>query len=109
MKDTFSPAWGSTIEIPNATSATAAVAIHKECTALLLANSSATARAHVMLTDYFSEGDALPTGDAPTTANGLVILPNSQIVVYVGPKLSVIRAIATAADGSLFVQPGNFV
>jgi hypothetical protein len=105
--NTFSPAWNSTIEITNAIASAAAVALPKNANALLLTNTSATARAHVALTSYQSEGDALPTGTAPTTSIGLPILPNQQIVVYVGQSLKVIRAIATAADGVLLVTPGN--
>lgn len=109
MRDVFTPAWGSTQSINNDTAATAAVVLPKQCTAVLLTNTSTTARVHVMLTDYFSEGDVLPTGTAPTTTTGLPILPNDQIAVYVGQELAVIRTIATAADGALLVTPGNFV
>ena len=103
----FSPAWGSTISISNSATATAAQALPKNATALVLTNTSATARAHVVLTQYGSEGGALPTGDEPTVTNGLPILPNQQIMVYVGIGPSVIRAIATVADGALIVTPGS--
>lgn len=109
MDRAFSPAWGSTFTIANALTASAAVAIPKNCSAIVLTNTSATARAHVALTQSFSEGDALPTGDVPTTTGNLPILPNNQIVVWCGPGFSVIRAIATAADGDLIVTPGNIV
>jgi len=109
MSRAFSPAWGSTITIANALSATAAVSIPKNCNAIVLTNTSATARVHVALTQSQSEGDALPTGDAPTTASALPILSGSQIVVWVGSGPSVIRTIATVADGDLIVTPGSFV
>lgn len=108
MNDVFSPAWGSTIDIVNAVAATTAVAIPKNCDALVLTNTSGTARTHVYLTEYQSEGEALPTGIAPTLSNGLAILPNSQIAIRCGQGLKAIRAIATLADGSLLVTPGNF-
>lgn len=108
MDRAFSPAWGSTISIANAAASAAAVSLPKNCNALLLTNTSATARAHVALTQYGSEGGAAPTGNEPTTSTGLPILPNQQIVVYIGIGPSVIRAIATAADGDLLVTPGNF-
>ena len=107
MSSVFSPAWGSTISITNDTTATAAVAIPKQASALVLTNTSATARVHVLLTEYQSEGGALPTGEVPTTSNGLPILPNQQIMVYVGPGLSVVRTIATAVDGAIIVTPGD--
>jgi hypothetical protein len=107
MNSIFSPAWGSGFTITNAIAATTAVALPKNANALVLTNTSATARVHVELTQYQSEGGALPTGEEPTTADGLPILPNQQIMVYCGPGLNVIRAIATAADGGLIVTPGN--
>lgn len=107
MRNVFSPAFNSTINIVNAIASATGVALPKNCNALLLTNTSATARAHVNVTPYFSEGDVLPAGIAPTTSDSLPILPNQQIVVYVGPGLNVIRAIATAADGNLLVTPGN--
>lgn len=108
MNNVFSPAWGSTINIANAATATAAVAVPKNCDAILLTNTSTTARAHVALTEYQSEGASLPTGIEPTTSDSLPILPNMQIVIRCGLGLKVIRAIATAADGNLLVTPGNF-
>ena len=105
----FSPTFGSTLSIANDVTASTAAAIPKSADALLLTNTSATARAHVVVTQYQSEGDALPTGDAPTTSTGLPILPNQRIMVYIGPGLNAIRAIATAADGVLLVTPGNLI
>ena len=107
MERPFTPAWGSTTSVVNATSATSAVVLPKDRDGIVLTNTSATARAHVILTQYGSEGGALPTGDEPTVTNGLPILPNQQIMVYVGIGPSVIRAIATAADGALIVTPGS--
>jgi hypothetical protein len=107
MSNAFSPAWGSTTSITNATSATAALVLPKNCNAVVLTNTSTTARVHVMLTTFENES-TVPTGTAPTTSNGLPILPNEQLVIYTGPNLNLIRTIATAADGNVIVTPGNF-
>jgi hypothetical protein len=109
MNNAFSPAWGSGFTITNAITATAAIALPKNGDAIVLTNTSATARVHVDLTQYASEGDALPAGVEPTVTDSLPILPSQQIVVYKGPNLSVIRAIATAADGVLIVTPGSLL
>jgi len=106
MKGTFNPAWGSTTNITNATSATAALVLPKNCDTVVLTNTSATARVHVMLTTFANEA-TVPTGTAPTTNDGLPILPGAQIVIEVGRNLNLIRTIATAADGNLIVTPGN--
>jgi hypothetical protein len=109
MSEKFSPAWGSTTSVSNATSATAAVALPKNCNAVMLTNTSATARTHVALTQYFSEGDTVPTGTAPTTSDGVPVLPNQQVIVYVGPGNAVLRTIATAADGNIIITPGTWL
>ncbi len=106
MKGIFNPAWGSTTSVTNATSATAALVLPKQCDAVVLTNTSATARVHVMLTTYSNES-TVPTGTAPTTSTGVPILPNDQIVIRVGPELNLLRTIATAADGSILVTPGS--
>lgn len=109
MNRAFSPAWGSTTSVTNAIAATPAIALPKNCNAVVLTNTSATARVHVALTQYQREGDVLPTGDEPTLTNGLPVLPNSQIMIYDGSGLSVLRTIATAADGNIIITPGNLV
>lgn len=102
----FKPSWADTTSVTNAIAATAAVALPKDCSQVALTNTSATARVHVMLTDYAQEGN-LPTGTAPTTTTGLAILPNSQIRITVGNGYKLLRTIATAADGLLLILPGN--
>lgn len=106
MERAFQPAWGATTSVTNATSATAAVVLPKTCDQVLLTNTSATARVHVVVTTYLDES-SVPTGTAPTTSTGLPILPNSQIRVTVGPNCKVIRTIATAADGVILITPGD--
>lgn len=106
MGSVFTPAWGSTTSVSNATSATAAVVLPKSCDAVILTNTSTTARTHVMLTSFGSESSP-PTGTAPTTSNGLPILPGQQIAIYVGPGLQLLRTIATAADGVILITPAT--
>lgn len=106
MERPFSPAWGNTTTVTNATSATAAVILPKTMDCVVLTNTSLTARVHVIVTVYQDETSP-PTGDAPTTSTGLPILPNQQIRVYVGPRCKLIRTIATAADGSIIITPGS--
>lgn len=102
----FKPSWADATSVTNAIAATAAVALPKDCSQVTLSNTSATARVHVMLTDYAQEGSP-PAGTAPTTATGYPILPNSQKVITVGNGYKLLRTIATAADGLLLIIPGN--
>lgn len=102
----FAPAWENTTVVNNSASATAAVVLPKACEQLVLTNTSLTARTHVVVTNYPTEGSP-STGTEPTTSNGLPILPNSQIRITVGPGPKVIRTIATAADGAIIITPGN--
>lgn len=102
----FAPAWGSTTSVTNAIAATTAVVIRKTCEQLVLTNTSATARVHVMVTVYQDEA-TVPAGDAPTTSTGFPILPNAQVHLTVGPGCKVVRTIATAADGTIIITPGN--
>lgn len=105
MHSVFSPAWGRTTSVTNATSATAAVVLPKTSDEIALANTSATAVVYVMITPYLDEA-TVPTGTAPTTSTGFPILPSAQIRLHVGPGLKVIRTIASAADGSIIITPG---
>lgn len=102
----FAPAEGKTTAVTNATSATAAVAIPSDCNMLALTNSSATAIVFVRVTYYGSASDTM-TGTAPTATTDLPILPLQQARRYVGPGFKVIRTIASAADGILYVTPGT--
>lgn len=105
MERVFAPDFSGTVSVINATSATAAVNLPRECQEIALTNTSATARVHVFVTPY--NGVVTPTGTAPTTSNGMPILPGQQIRIRVGSGAKVIRTIATAADGSILITPGN--
>jgi len=102
----FKPDWANTTSVTNAVAATAAVVLPKDCSQVVITNTSTTAVVQIMLTDYFQEGSP-PTGTAPTTTTGLAILPNSQIRITVGNGYKLLRTIATAADGTTQITPGN--
>lgn len=108
MSKVFSPAWGQTTSVNNATSATAALVLPSECDEVVLTNTSATAISNVVLTPY-NDATSVPTGTAPTTTTGLPIMPQTQIRVHIGRGLKVIRTIASAADGAIIVTPGRGV
>lgn len=106
MERVFAPGFGDEIIIPNATSATAAQNLPSNCQEIALWNTSATATVVIYVTPY--DGIVTPTGTAPTTSDGFPVPPNSGLVrIRVGSGRKVIRAIATAADGNLWVIPGN--
>lgn len=102
----FAPAWGQDIAITNATTATAAVVLPKNCEQIVVTNTSSTARVHILVTPYLDESSPA-TGTAPTLTLGLPIIENTQRIISVGKGCKVLRTIATAADGQLIVSPGN--
>lgn len=102
----FAPAEGKTSTVVNATSATTAVEIPRDCDTVVLTNSSTSATVFVRVTYYGSDSDTA-TGAAPTTTTDLPILPSQQIRRYVGPGRKVIRTIASAADGNIYITPGS--
>ena len=104
MYDVFAPGPGA-IAITNATSATAAVSLPSGASEIALTNTSATALVMIAVTPF--DGATAPTGTAPTLTSGFPILPSTQIRIRVGGRGKVIRAIASAADGVLIVNPGN--
>jgi hypothetical protein len=105
IEQVFNPGWGAQTVVANATSATAAVDLPATCREIALTNTSGTAITYVYVTPY--EGVTVPTGVAPTAANGFPILPGQQIRIGVGIGRKVIRTIASAADGSIIISPGN--
>lgn len=102
----FAPAEGKTTTVANATSATAAVELPQNCDTVVLTNSSLTAIVFVRVTYYGSDSDTA-TGTAPTATTDLPILPSQQIRRYLGPGRKVIRTIASAADGNIYITPGS--
>jgi len=105
MDGTFSPAWGKTFSTANAITATAAQVLPLNCEEVAVANTSTTATVYVMVTPYTAEA-TIPTGVAPTAANGFPLFPLSQVRLHVGSGGKVIRMLASAADGNTIITPG---
>lgn len=102
----FTPGWYDTIAVTNAATATAAVEIPFNARSVLITNTSLTARVHLLLT-YYPDGIISGSGNAPTISTGLPVLPGQQIRVGLRNGAKVIRTIATAADGTTFLTPGE--
>lgn len=98
----FNPSPGGTIIIANATSPAAAVALSDGGEQFAFYNSSATAIAFVRVTS--TEAGATPT--AATTTVDFPIPPGAQIRLTFGLGKKSISAIASAADGNLYVTAG---
>lgn len=101
----FCPKPGGTFVVANATSATADVAIDPDADQVVLYNSSATAIAFFRITTFPS--NALGTGAAPTVTADMPVPPGAQIRITCGRGYKEIRCIASAADGNLYVTPGQ--
>lgn len=101
----FNPKPGGTIAITNATTATADQSLDEDCQQLSLYNSSATAIAFFRVTTYPTS--SLGTGVAPTVTTDMPVGPGHRIVVTVGRGPKEIRCIASAANGILYVTPGQ--
>lgn len=105
----FVPAEGATTAVNNAVAATSAVTLPFDCNAIVLSNSSATATSFVRVT-YYNDVSDIGDGDAPTTTTDIPIFPGQQILRYVQKgKHKVIRTIASAADGVIYITPGSMV
>lgn len=102
----FTPSWADTVSVTNAATATAAVTLPFNARSVLITNTSTTARVHLMLT-YYPDGIISGSGDAPTTSNGLPVLPGQQIRVGLRNGAKVLRTIATAADGNTILTYGE--
>ncbi len=103
----FAPAEGKTTTVVNAVAATTAVVLPFDCDTVVLTNSSTTAIVFVRVTYYGLASDTM-TGAAPTVLLDLPILPSQQIRRYVAPgQHKVIRTIASAADGNIYITPGS--
>lgn len=105
MFDVFNPAFGAATVVANSATATAAVDLPRSCQEVALYNSSATALTVVYITPY--EGVTVPTGTAPTLTQGFAVPPGQLIRIRVGPGAKVIRTIASAADGNIWIMPGR--
>lgn len=107
----FSPGQQQTFNIPNATSASAPVFL-PGADQLVLYNSSATATAYVRIQQTPSNGDNI-TGYVATvpgvfgSPGSFPVPPLAQIRITTSHGHKSISAIASAADGNLYVTPGH--
>lgn len=107
--NSFVPAEGRTSTVANSATATAAIELPYDCDAISLTNSSATATTFVRVT-YYNMASEVGAGTAPTTTVDYPIRPASTIVRGVqNGKHKVIRTIASAADGNIYITPGHMV
>jgi len=100
----FNPSRDGTIVIPNALVASAPALIADAGGQIALYNSSLTATAFIKVATIQADGDAGVNADVTTS---MPIPPGAQIRLTVGLGRKKISAIATAADGNLYVTPGQ--
>lgn len=107
IEQVFTPT-RDTVPIPNSITATAQVVLPSNASEVGLYNSSATALVVVRVTNYL---DSTPPADdasnAPTTSLGFPVPPGQFIRIRVGAGNKIIRTIASAADGNIWIIPGN--
>lgn len=108
IEQVFNPAWGGATVVANSATATAGVVLPPTCQEIALYNTSATALTVVYVTPY---QDVLPpadaAGNAPTLTRGFPVPPGQLVRLRVGPGNKIIRTIASAADGNIWIAPGN--
>lgn len=104
----FNPRGLGTFAIANATSSSAAVALKGGDAQYVFYNSSATAIAYVEVTNTEGGSTARPAVVPTTSVNGsFPIPPGAQVRITLGTGSKSLTAIASAADGNLYVTPGN--
>lgn len=110
MLKPFAPSPAGTFYIPNAVAASTPAAIPDGCDQVVLYNSSATAIAFVRVaavplnTDPGVNATAAGLAGSP---GGFPIPPLARMTLTVGFGPKFISAIASAADGNLYVSPGH--
>lgn len=108
----FSPANQGTFYIANAVAASTPVALTGGDQVVLF-NSSSTAIAFVRIASYPSNSDSIVSstatvpGTTAATAGSFAVPPLAQIRITCGQGHKSISAIASAADGNLYVTPGH--
>lgn len=100
----FNPSRDGTIVIPNATSASTPALIAEAGGQIALYNSSATAIAFIKVATIQADADAGVNADLTTS---MPVPPGAQIRLTIGLGRKKISAIASAADGNLYVTPGQ--
>lgn len=102
----FQAKQGGTFLIANGVAASAdSFPIDDTCASIALYNSSATAIAFYRITPYPTNTPV--AGIAPTVTTDMPVGPGHRIIIYTGTGFKRIRTIASAADGNLYVTPGN--
>lgn len=99
----FQPIGGAGFIIANAVASAAEVVV-TDGSEMSFYNSSATALAFVRVTREVTSAD---TAAAATVTTDQVIPPLALLRFSFGRGRKGVRAIASAADGSLYVMPGN--
>lgn len=99
----FQPVGGATVVIANAVSAATAT-VFTTGSELAFYNSSATAIAFIRVTREVLSTDPAQTA---TTTTDMPIPPGALIRLSFGLGRKAVSAIASAADGSLYVTPGH--
>ena len=105
----FNPAWAGTFYVPNAVAASAPAALSGPGQVVLY-NSSATAIAYVRVSHLPSVTDTGALATIPGVAGlpgSFPVPPGGQIRVTGGTGHKTISVIASAADGNLYVTPGQ--
>lgn len=105
----FQPTAAGTIAQANAI-ASAGGSLPESCNVVALYNSSATATAFWECRTLNSPADAGPTAVVPVSGGatgGTPIAPGQQIRLTVAPGNKKYATIASAADGILYITPGQ--
>lgn len=104
----FNPGVNNTIAQANATSS-AGGSLPDWASQVVLTNTSATAIAYFVCRALNSPADAGPTAviGSGATLGSLPVLPGQQIRITVAKGPKKFATIASAADGTLFITPGE--
>lgn len=108
----FQPKTGATFFVANAVAASAPALLDETCGQVVLYNSSATALAFFrcqalsLPTDAGSNAVAPTAGGAPAVGD-IPVPPNQRVRITVGYGFKKFSVIASAADGNLYITPGN--
>lgn len=104
----FQPVPSATIAIANGATASAPAALPSSTDTVAIYNSSATATAFFRCINLQSEDSAgsNAVAAAPGALGDMPIPPLAQIRLSVGSGAKKFSAIASAADGTLYITPG---
>lgn len=108
----FQPRGGGTFFIANAVAASAPVALSVDAEQVVLYNSSKTATAYWRCQMVATNADVgtnavIPTAGSTTPVGDIPIPPTAQIRLTVGYGHKRFSVIADAADGNLYITPGQ--